>query len=146
MTEANLPKLYTSRWASKDLARLSCVPVGISRGVPKWPLPYRYRMFRELAPSREVFGIEDHDEFAEAYKAQLGALGLEKIVSGLARIGEEHGGRPLVLLCFEDVLGKGDQCHRLVFARWFEERAGIEVPELSAGMIEGTFTMQEKLF
>ena len=57
-----LPKLFTSRWANRDLAHLACQPVGISRGAPRFPVPYRYKMARELAPSRQAFGIEDPEE------------------------------------------------------------------------------------
>jgi len=45
-----------------------------------------------------------------------------------------HGGRGLVLLCFEDVeaLGEGS-CHRRMFARWWEARTAQRVDELRPG-------------
>ncbi len=138
-------KVYTSRWANKDLAHLSCQPVGISRGKPRWRLPYRYRVLRQLAPSREVFSIEDPDEFTAAYLAQLAELGAEKVVSDLAQIAAEHGGRPLVLLCFEP---PGEWCHRRTLSGYLEREAGIEVPELRPGDLPRRpgVVVQESLF
>lgn len=127
-----IPQLFTSRWADKTLARLDAVPVGISRGAPRWSLPYRYRTMRELAPSREVFGIEDPGEFAEAYRTGLDEIGVERIVSGLSRIAEEEGGKPLILLCWER---PGEFCHRRVLSGWLHERTGVEVPELVPGVL-----------
>jgi hypothetical protein len=140
----SLPRLFTSRWANRDLANLACLPVGISRGVPRWPLPYRYRTFRALAPSRKVFGIEDECEFAEAYKAQLETLGVEEIIAGLAGISQGHNnGRPLVLLCWEK---PGQFCHRRLLANWIEKSVGVEVPELVSGMVPRDNRAPETLF
>jgi uncharacterized protein (DUF488 family) len=68
----------------------------------------------------------------------------EKIVSSLARIGGEYGGKSLVLLCWER---HGEFCHRRLFAEWFRENISIEVPELAPGMIaKQSGTRQERLF
>lgn len=123
----DLPQLFTSRWANPALARLDVVPVGISRGTPKYTLPYRYRMARLLAPSRETFAIEDLEEFRSSYVADLEGVGLDRIVGLLRRIGAEEGNRPLCLLCYERFPA---ECHRAMFSRWFETRTGIAVPEL----------------
>jgi uncharacterized protein YeaO (DUF488 family) len=136
-------ELYTSRWANRDLAHLDVVPVGISRGVPRWRTPYRYKLLRLLAPSREAFGISEPQEFERAYKAELEKIGLERIVSELWRISEEHGGRPLVMLCWER---PGEFCHRRVLADWIEKNVGVEVPELVPGMIQADDPAQERLF
>ena len=47
-------------------------------------------------------------------------------------ISDRHGGRRLVILCFEDVLA-GHFCHRRVWAGWWHERTGQSVPELEPG-------------
>lgn len=138
----NLPKLYTSRWANKDLAHLPCVPVGISRGAPKFRLDYRYRRAMMLAPERWMFG-KSTDEFERAYTTQLEALGVERIVATLAKIADEEGGKPLVLLCFEP---RGEPCHRRDFAEWFEEKVGIVIPELRTGMVPEKDGVQGRLF
>lgn len=141
-----MTELYTSRWANRDLAHLACVPVGISRGTPKWQLPYRYRMLRSLAPSLEAFVIEDEGEFSVVYRRQLEVLGPERIVSDITRISEQHGGLPLCLLCFERLDEPGGWCHRRVLADWIEKNVGVEVPELVPGMIQADDPAQERLF
>lgn len=139
-------ELYTSRWANKDLAYLDAVKVGISRGKPRWKLPYRYRVLWELAPSREAFGLHDREEFARVYRVGIGEIGAQAILAKLERISAEEGERPLVLLCFENVLD-GDWCHRRVAAEWLKERLGIEVRELKRGMLpEAEPSRQEPLF
>jgi len=125
-------ELYTSHWHNKELADLAAVPIAISRGKPRWRLPYRFRVLGQLAPAREIFGIEDPDKFAAAYLTQLEELGVEKVVSDLVRISAQHGGRPLVLLCWEK---PGQPCHRRALALWLEERAGVVAWELEPGMI-----------
>lgn len=143
MAHKKLPQLYTSRWANKDLADLDVVLVGISRGIPRWPLSYRYRLLRLLAPTRETFG-KGTDDFAEQYVARLEEIGLEKIVSDLARIGEKNRDRPLVLLCWEK---PSEFCHRHVLGDWIQENVGVEVPELVPGMIAAeSGVRQERLF
>src|SRR5215207_238823 len=119
-------RLYTSRWANGELAWLPVVPVGISRGVPKFPVQYAYRRLPDLYPDGWMFGIKDDARFNEAYRKKLDRLGVERIAAQLERISEE-GRRPLVLLCFEADVA---DCHRGQFARWWEERTGQQVPEL----------------
>ncbi len=123
----NAPRIVTSYWANRELSRLPVVPVGISRGVPKWPLPFRYRRAMLLAPSRETFGLRSDRAFEAAYLAELERAGVEKIGAMLAKISDEEGGGPLVLLCWEK---PSEVCHRRMFARWFEAKTGIVVPEL----------------
>lgn len=134
---ANLPQLYTSTWQNHDLACLEVTPTGISRGMPRWRTPYRYRLLRLLAPSREAFALRNDNEFDQAYVAGLKAIGIEKIATVLRHLSEEHGGKPLVLLCYEDVHA-GQACHRRTLARWIEEKTDQEVPELVPGMIATT--------
>src|SRR3712207_1108204 len=99
-----LPLLYTSQWQNKKLTDLDTVPVGISRGSPRFKFPYRYRLLRLLAPSGEAFGTQDDEQFEQVYLGQLENLGVDRIANQLERISYEHDGKPLALLCFEDVL------------------------------------------
>ncbi len=124
--------LFTSRWANRGLARLPIVPVGISWGTPKFPVPYPYRLARLLAPSRETFALRDDEAFEESYLAGLEEIGPEKIAAVLTKISDEVGGRPLALLCYEDVHA-GQVCHRRMFAAWWEEQTGQVVKELGSG-------------
>ena len=120
-------EIYTSRWANKELAHLDVVPIGISRGVPRWPLPYRYKLLRLLGPSRETFVLQDLKKFEQAYLTGLEEIGAEKIARALRKISDEHGGRPLALLCYENIHA-GETCHRRMFADWWKERPARTCP------------------
>ena len=108
---------------------------------------YKYRLLRLLAPSKEAFALRDDDEFDEAYVAGLEEIGVEKIAASLRRISDEHGSKPLALLCYEDVHA-GQACHRRTLARWIEEKTGQGVPELVSGMVSPKphVPMQGRLF
>jgi hypothetical protein len=126
--------LRTSYWGNRHLAgRIDVVPVGISRGTPKFPVPYRYRMCRLLAPSRDTFALESDEEFNHAYIAGLEAIGVERIRRALDAISGEEGGRVLCLLCWEPLTGpKAAPCHRRTFGLWWFDQTGECVPELAA--------------
>lgn len=120
-------RLFTSRWQNRALEKLDVVAVGISRGVPKFRVGYRYRRLPDLYPDGWMFGIEDDARFNEAYRKKLDRLGVDRIAEGLARISREEGGTALALLCYEaDV----ECCHRGTFSQWWEERTGQQIPEL----------------
>jgi hypothetical protein len=107
------------------------IAVGISRGVPTFPLDYRYVRLPILQPDGWMFSIASDDEFNHEYRKKLGRIGTRRIAAELGAISSEAGGRTLVLLCFERLEGPNDmRCHRRVFARFWEERTGQHVPEL----------------
>ncbi len=144
--EEGLLRLWTSRWANRDLAHLDLVPVGISRGTPRFPVPYRYRLARLLAPSRATFALRGDEAFERSYVAGLEEIGVDRIADLLTRIGNEEGGGALALLCFEDVHA-GQVCHRRMFAAWWQARTSQEVPELeSRGRPHHRQEPQERLF
>lgn len=125
--------LFTSHWRNAELADLECVPVGISRGEPRWKLGYRYRRYPTLAPNDHVWSEQETEAFESAYRAQLDGLGADRIVSDLRRISEQHGGKALCLLCWERLADPDEYCHRLSLSGWLETRTGLVVPELRAG-------------
>ena len=128
------------------MAHLDVVSVGISRGVPRWPLPYRYKLLRLLAPTREAFALQDLEEFEQSYLAGLEEIGAEKIAWALRKISDEHGSRPLALLCYENIHA-GETCHRRIFADWWKQQTGQEVSELDGRVEVKTRTLrQEMLF
>lgn len=143
-----MPDLYTSRYANRELSRLDCVPVGITRGRPKFPTGYRYRLLELLAPSRQTFALASDEAFSQSYRTGLDEIGVDRIGGELRRISEEHHSKPLVLLCFEVVVGpRAEHCHRRDLARWWFEKTGQVVPELEDGMLpEIGPPAQEKLF
>jgi hypothetical protein len=119
--------IFTSYWANPLLKDLDAIYIGISRSVPRWSVPFEYRHLPLLAPSRETFAIEDEGKFAAAYRKQLMKLGAERIVTAFMNVSSRHGGRPVVLLCYES---PGQFCHRRIFADWLFEQASVEVLEL----------------
>jgi uncharacterized protein YeaO (DUF488 family) len=129
-------ELYTSYWQNYDLDGLDMVPVGISRGVPRGKqakqLPYRYKRLPALFPSsdllkRWIAREISLDEYTAVYRGYLDSLGLEEVTGQLKKKSAENGGKPLVLLCF---CVPREFCHRRVWADWYLEKTGQEVPEL----------------
>jgi uncharacterized protein (DUF488 family) len=108
------------------------VAVGISRGVPKFPLDYRYVRLPILQPDGWMFSIASDDEFNHEYRKKLERIGTRRIAAELGAISSEAGGRTLVLLCFE---ANPKDCHRRVFADFWESRTGQRVPELGRGSV-----------
>ena len=103
--------------------------VRITLGKPPGWFRYEWEEIRLLAPPPRVFRLEDDREFEAAYEQHLNAVGVHRLRRVFERLAEKHGGRPLVLLCFE---ASPSQCHRGQFARWWWERTGQEVPELGS--------------
>jgi len=108
------------------------VAIATSLGRPKWPLHYELsEEVRALMPSG-LFGKDLSDaEFAARYRERLDKTGVAKLQRVFHAISAKHGGARLVCLCFEDVLGREQLCHRRTFADWWQERTGQPVPELS---------------
>jgi hypothetical protein len=121
--------LFTSHWRNRDLAGVDAVMVAISRGKPRWPLDFRYRVLRELAPNDRTWAQEDEEAFEASYVRQLEELGAEAILERLAGIGD---GSPVVLLCWEKP-HEEEYCHRWTLAGFLEREAGVRVPELQPG-------------
>jgi hypothetical protein len=118
-------ELYTSHWRNGELGDLAAVSVSISRGRPRWSLPFSYRRYDELAPSDATWALEDLGEFERSYLRQLEELGAGAILERLEWIG---GGKPCICLCWERP--HEEFCHRWVLARYIEQETGIVVPEL----------------
>ncbi len=123
-------EIYTSHWRSPLLADADAVFVSISRGQPRWPLPFAYRRLPALAPGDRAWREEDTERFEAAYAAQLEALGAERVLADLERIAAV---RAAVLLCWERP--HEGYCHRWTLARLLRVRAGVEVRELRPGML-----------
>ncbi|MCA1728585.1 MAG: DUF488 domain-containing protein [Actinobacteria bacterium] len=131
-------ELYTSYWQNPDLVDQAVAKVGISRGVPRGKqaknLPYRYKRLPALFPSRNLLkrwnaGTIDPDAYARVYRDYLDSLGPEEMTGQLEKKSAGDGETPLVLLCF---CSPGEFCHRRVWADWYRENTGQEVPELPA--------------
>ncbi len=123
------------------LPQVDAVMVAISRGKPRWRLPFKYRVLSELAPSDATWAAEDEEGFERSYLDQLETLGSEAILDRLAAIGD---GRPVVCLCWEK---PGEWCHRRQLADFIERETAISVPELETGMLpDRAGTPEPRLF
>lgn len=123
--------LATSRFHARDLITASgLVPVGIVVGMPRWPLGYELPgNVTALAPVG-LLDVEVGDEFTARYWERLDSIGvapIERILRGFAEAFDAPG---CVLLCYENLEKPGEWCHRRVFAAWWQQRTGAEVPEL----------------
>ena len=121
--------LYVSRYANKELTNGKYTPVRISIGTPRWPLGYELAgAIKELMP----FGskdIADQDESRRVYHARLDKIGFETIAKRLKAF--EDMGKPVVLLCYEDIRkGPDNWCHRTFFAEWWLKQTGEKIEEL----------------
>jgi hypothetical protein len=127
--------LATARYQDKPLIVASgLAPIRTTRGAPRFKLGYELGgSVMELAPPTWMLKMEG-EAFIAAYRRHLDEVGVAAIASSLGRTIASSGKRGAVLLCFEDVT-KGQLCHRRVFAEWWQERVGAEVPELSASVL-----------
>ena len=103
------------------------VPVRITLGRPPRWFSHEHEEVRLLAPPPAVFRLEDDKEFEAAYEQHLNAVGAERLAGRFRDLSEKHGGRRLVLLCFES---RVEDCHRGQFARWWARQTGEVVEEL----------------
>ena len=134
------PQLFTSHWRSPLLADVDAVIVGVSRGTPRWPLPFKYRRLLNLAPGNQAWNAEDQEAFERSYLKQLEVLGTEAILADLERVAAV---KPAILVCWEK---PGEWCHRRRIADYLHARTGIVIPELKHGMLEKRSTAQPTLF
>ena len=121
-------RIYTGRYADKKMNEYGFVPVGVTLGRPRFKVDYAYVYLRLLAPQKYMWG-KSHEEFSRLYRQYLEQIGFARIKAELEDISIGHGDKDLILLCFEDV-HKGENCHRRVFAEWWQEKTGEEVPEV----------------
>ena len=119
-------QIYTSRYHNKTVASGDFTPVGISQGNARF-LKYTPVYLRALAPTRAMIKMTDKVAYQEAYVKILDDLGIANIQKMLA---EASGGKPIALLCFEDLRKSELWCHRTMFAEWYEQQTGQKVEEL----------------
>jgi hypothetical protein len=104
------------------------VPVRVSMRPPLVPLSYELEETAwSLVPKPWMAG--EWPWLSPIYWSYLDGQGARKIGKELEEIHERHGGKPLALLDHEDSK-KGHRSLRVVFAAWWEENTGQEVPEL----------------
>lgn len=111
------------------------VPVRTSIGFPRYRLSYGLvHTMPELFPDRAMLRKETLAEYAPLYLAKIRAVGVDGVraaaarVRAAAKVGEDV---PLVLLCFDQLWKRipNNFCHRTLFAAWWTQETGEEVPE-----------------
>lgn len=124
-------KLYTSRYANKDLQTSDAIKVSISRSKPRFPLKYEIsRTLAQLAPNGAIFNLTDKVAFTRKYTEQLERIGFPTVLEMLKSVG--YGSeKDVILLCYEDITcddPNKNWCHRTILGQWLEKH-GIEVKE-----------------
>jgi hypothetical protein len=124
------PRVATSRYFHTALVKESgLVPLATTVGNPKGRLGFELGGSVQPVAPHGAFRIEDEAEFRQVYTARLDSFGVEAIGRLFAAFADAYNAEGVVVLCFCDVNGPGF-CHRRVFAEWWEEKTGQEVPEL----------------
>jgi len=121
------------------------VAVRITLGRPPRWFGHPHEEVRLLAPPPAVFRLKSDADFEAAYEQHLNAVGVERLERRFRDLSKKHGGRRLVLLCFES---RVEDCHRGQFAGWWSEHTDEGVPELDdwpTGQDSGR-PAQERLF
>ncbi|MET7809783.1 hypothetical protein ABZT26_02850 [Streptomyces sp. NPDC005395] len=112
-------------------------PIRTTAGHPRFPLGYELGGHaRLITPTRDLL-VQNlpEDAYEFSYRRLLNGQGINRISTELAGLAARNSGARLVLLCFDryDQLRPGDAwCHRGMFAKWWFEQTGEEVPELGA--------------
>lgn len=102
------------------------MPVRTSVGLPRfWSEAKAFPVAKLITPYglRKLTG----DDFRAAYLGRLAEAGFDRILDELCQIHTAYGGKPLVLLCFEK---DRKDCHRSMFAAWWETMTGEAINEL----------------
>jgi hypothetical protein len=124
------PHVYTGRWGDHRSWPPGVTPVRISIGKPRFlPVAGSYDAINDLMPWG-LFKITDRVEFTERFRRRLDAKGVDAIQVEFERLLEAHDQRPLMLLCYEDLLKPGEWCHRRTFSTWWLERTGQAIHDL----------------
>ena len=123
-------QIFTARYHNKTVNNAAVsntyTPVGISQGNAQH-LKYVPVSLKAIAPSWSIVKMTDQDAYRKAYFQQLDNVGIDAI----RRMLEELScGKPIVLLCFEDLRKPDLWCHRRMFAEWYEAKTGEQVLEL----------------
>lgn len=121
--------IYTSRFSNPELKSGKYTVVGIVRGLPRFRLGYeRAGNIIDIAPTKELFSVNDKQEFTAPYKQHLDDVGFAKISAQIQKYVDL--GNDVVLCCYEDVRIPDEWCHRQLFAEWWFSKTGEAIPEL----------------
>lgn len=122
--------MFTGRFASKLVNDEEYTIISIAYSLPKFQLPYKVSLqYKVIAPDWKTWNARANQRLFDLYyRRQLEAIGFDTIFLYLQSL--RKCGKPLLLLCHEDISNKITLCHRRLFAKWWTGYTGIEVPEL----------------
>jgi uncharacterized protein YeaO (DUF488 family) len=132
-------RIHTSYYGNPLLSNEDVKVVQISQKRPRWRLPYDIESSLPiLAPGISLMrqgwnGEIEIDEFMAAYEAQLDRIGPRRVFTMLDMARHGTNGRPLCLMCFENVHNDGELCHRTVLVKWLKKqmkRKGVDAPKI----------------
>jgi len=142
--------VWTSRYGNPKIAGAGFVPVGITRGAPRFALGYELRAnLYDFAPTYAMMKMADGEHgraaFTQAMRERLDALGPLRAREQLEAMQDGEAG--IVLLCYEDLTQPGQWCHRQIVAAWLDEQLGLTVQELEdPGQVKKKPSPQAGLF
>lgn len=123
-------KLYTSRYSNPALADADALTVQTSLGFPRFPLRYKpVGKAKLITPTRPMLAQPTQTAYKRMYIDHLDRAGVDAIRAELAALAATAPGKPLILLCFEDVRKEDQWCHRCMFAEWWQMNTGEVVAE-----------------
>lgn len=135
--------LYTSRFSNPELKSGKYTAVRISLGAPKWPLGYEIAgTINDLMPYG-LLNIQDKELYERKYRERLDRVGVDRIYRQIQAF---DSGKPVVLLCYEDVRDPLQWCHRTMFAKWLLEKTGEiadELPDPTTVKVKGSTGVQK---
>ena len=117
-------EVYTSYFGKHRIEDERTAYISVSVGNPKYAVPYHIKDAYTLKPYGIVWKYEG-EEYKRRYFDRLERQGVKKIREEIERLSE--GKDRVLLLCHEK---NENECHRRLFAEWWEMKTGEYIPEL----------------
>ncbi|MGC0418385.1 hypothetical protein [Embleya sp. AB8] len=140
------PRLELATCTFQEFASTMGAPIRTTAGAPRWTLGYQLGGHaRSITPPRNLLSAElPQDAYEFTYRRFLNTTGVDTIRAELESLAVANASQPLVLLCFDRLNQPNGWCHRTMFAAWWTEQTGDQIPELGAQM--PTYQPQMSLF
>lgn len=97
--------------------------LSIAVGNPRYKTNYEIVDLKVLKPYG-ILGMYSGEQYKEKYFERLDFIGPEKIREEIIKA--SHGHKTVLLLCHEK---NKDECHRRMFAEWWEKKTGEVIEE-----------------
>lgn len=104
------------------------VAVRTSLGKPKF-FDHPFVSVNSVMPRGNMLKM-GFNQYRETYMSLLDS-NAQAIENAMIELSEMYPNQTLVLMCFENVSKKDSWCHRTMFAKWWEDRTGVKVHEIS---------------